>query len=269
MTPIIEAKDLSFRYPGRNTFALEGISLLIRRGERVAILGPNGAGKTTLLLLLAGLREPSSGQILINGRKLDKKSAPELRSEIGIVFQDPDDQIFMPTVEEDVGFGPVNMGLSAEEVGRRVRDAMLSAGLSGYEKRQPHHLSLGEKKRVALAGIIAMSPSILLLDEPTSGLDPAGKAEMMELLEKIGETIVLVTHDVDLALEFSDRTVLLNRKVLFDGDAERLFDDDGLLSSNGLVRPRISRIADILKRKGLLRKEEKPKSIEELERLLR
>ncbi|MEM3039018.1 MAG: ABC transporter ATP-binding protein [Thermoplasmata archaeon] len=234
----------------------------------MSILGPNGAGKSTLLLLLAGLREPTAGQVLIDGKVMDRKSANELRRRIGVVFQDPDDQIFMPTVEEDIAFGPVNLGLEASEVERRVRDAILSTGLSGYEKRQPHHLSLGEKKRVALAGIIAMSPGMLLLDEPTSGLDPAGKAEMMGLLEKIGETIVLVTHDVDLALEFSDRTVLLNRKVLFDGATVELFEDDSLLSSNGLARPKVSRIASILRKKGLLRDDQRPKSMSELERFL-
>ena len=232
------------------------------------MLGPNGAGKTTLLLLLAGLREPTGGKVFVDGFEMDRKSAPKLRSKVGIVFQDPDDQIFMPTVEEDVAFGPINLGIGSIEITDRVKNAILATGLAGYEKRQPHHLSLGEKKRVALAGIVAMSPSILLLDEPTSGLDPAGKAEMMKLLEMIGETIVLVTHDVDLALEFSDRTILLNRKVMFDGATVELFEDENLLESNNLVRPKVSRIASILRKKGLLKEGDDPRSIADLERLL-
>lgn len=267
MTTLIEARDLGFRYPG-DISALEGVSFSIEKGERISVLGPNGAGKSTLLLLLAGLREPTSGQVLVDGKALGRKSANELRRRIGVVFQDPDDQIFMPTVEEDVAFGPTNLGLEAIDVLKRTKEAILATGLSGYEKRQPHHLSLGEKKRVALAGIVAMSPSILLLDEPTSGLDPAGKVEMMRLLEKISETIVLVTHDVDLALEFSERTILLNRKVLFDGATTELFENDPLLSSNGLARPKVSRIASILWKKGLLRDEQRPRSMAELEGFL-
>lgn len=267
MTPLIEVRDLEFRYPG-NVSALENVSFSVDKGERISILGANGAGKSTLLLLLAGLREPSSGRVLINGTVMDRKNENELRAKIGIVFQDPDDQIFMPTVEEDIAFGPINLGLRELDVQKRTKEAILATGLSGYEKRQPHHLSLGEKKRVALAGIIAMSPSILLLDEPTSGLDPAGKMEMMSLLGRISETIVLVTHDIDLALEFSDRTILLNKSVLFDGPTLELFENEPLLLSNGLARPKISRIATVLRNRGLLKEGDRPRSMAELEKLL-
>jgi len=218
---------------------------------------------------MAALKEPSAGNVLIDGEKISPKSGSAVRHKIGILFQDPDDQIFMPTVEEDIAFGPTNLNLDSNEIDRRIKEAIIATGLQGYEKRAPHHLSIGEKKRVAIAGVLSMRPKTMLLDEPTSGLDPKGKEDIMKILDGVGETMVLVTHDVDLALDFSDRTILLKRRVIFDGSPLKLFENESLIESAGLVQPKVTKIVTILKEKGLLDSGDRPKSIDELRLLLR
>lgn len=268
MTEAIAVRQLSFTYPD-GILALENVNLTIKTGERASIIGPNGAGKSTLLLLLGGLRAPTSGEIRILGKKIDKKSASKLHSQIGIIFQDPDDQLFMPTVEEDVAFGPTNLGLTDSEINRRVNEALKATGLEGFEERAPHHLSVGEKRRVAIAGVLAMSPDVMLLDEPTSGLDPKGKEEIMQLINALPGTILLVSHDMDLALDFSERIVLLRRTILFDGAARELFGNEELLSSAGLIRPKLLCISQLLREEGIIGAEDMPSSLMKLGEILR
>lgn len=233
--------EVTYAYPD-GIRAIEKIDLRVRTGERVALVGPNGAGKSTLLKIMAALLFPTDGSVEIMGEELTKKNAERLRRHIGFLFQDPDDQIFMPTVWDDVAFGPINMQLDADEVGARVRDAMRMAGIEGYEQRVPHHLSFGEKKRVAIAGVLAMRSPILLLDEPTANLDPQGRMELMNLLAEIDGTIVLATHDLSVAFELADRAVVLKREKIFDGDFRKIVDDSETLRKANLELPSLCQL---------------------------
>jgi cobalt/nickel transport system ATP-binding protein len=206
----------------------------------VALVGPNGAGKSTLLNLMAGLLPPSRGVVEVMGAPLTKKQVGPARRHVGLLFQDPDDQLFMPTVQEDVAFGPMNLGLGEEEVRARVDGALRSTSMEGYRERAPHRLSIGEKKRVALAGLLAMSPDILLLDEPTANLDPQGRRELINVLKGRGETLVLATHDLAIAFELATRVIVLNRKVIFDGDFARLLNAPEVLKQARLELPSFS-----------------------------
>ena len=210
---IIETKNLIYLYPD-GTKALNNIDFEVKKGDMVSLLGNNGAGKSTLFLHFNGIFEPSSGNITVDGKRLkyDKKSLLELRQKVGIVFQNPDDQLFAPTVEEDVAFGPLNLGLNQEETKNRVTAALKKVGMEGYEKKPPHHLSGGQKKRVAIAGILAMNPETMVLDEPTSGLDPKGASNILKLLYELnneGMTIIISTHDVDLVPLYSSKVYII------------------------------------------------------------
>lgn len=238
---IIEIKDVQFRYEDR-TLALDGIDLNIKKGERVAILGPNGAGKSTLLKLMGGLLFPGKGDIRLFGESLKKNNAYKIRKRLGILFQDPDDQIFMPKVWDDVAFGPINLGYEEREVQKRVNDALIKSGLQGFDERVPHHLSYGEKKRVAIAGILAMKPEILLLDEPTANLDPKGRAELMDIIKRSCETLVIATHDVNTAVHIANRAVVLNKKIATNGSMRKLFSNEKLLRENNLEAPEITKL---------------------------
>ena len=215
-----------------------------------AILGPNGAGKSTLLKIMAGLLEPTAGTVEIAGTKLTKKNASDLRKSIGILFQDPDDQLFMPRVWDDVAFGPMNQGMAGPELEKRVNDALKIAGIEGLADRVPHHLSYGEKKRVAIAGILAMKPKILLLDEPTANLDPRGRKELMGLLGKLGCTIIIATHDMEAAAAMADSIIILDRKVLARGSEREILCNEELLKKAGLEMPAVARVFSELKKKG-------------------
>jgi cobalt/nickel transport system ATP-binding protein len=206
----------------------------------VALVGPNGAGKSTLLNLMAGLFAPSQGTVAVMGTPLTRKLVGPARRHVGLLFQDPDDQLFMPTVQEDVAFGPMNMGMDENEVRKRVEEALRSTSMEGYRERAPHRLSIGEKKRVALAGLLAMSPEILLLDEPTANLDPQGRRELINVLKGREETLVLATHDLAIALELASRVIVLDKKVLFDGDPARLLKDPEVLRQARLELPSFS-----------------------------
>ncbi|HMO95285.1 MAG TPA: ABC transporter ATP-binding protein [Tepidiformaceae bacterium] len=177
----VEIRDLRFVYPD-GFEALKGVNLSIAKGEKVALIGPNGAGKSTLMLHLNGINSPTEGTVSIGGMSVTRDNIGRIRAEVGLVFQDPDDQLFSPTVYEDVAFGPIHMGLTKEEVDRRVSAALQAVGLPGFEQRQPFHLSIGQRKRAALATVLSMSPSVLVLDEPSAGLDPRGRRELIELL---------------------------------------------------------------------------------------
>lgn len=225
MGNIVEIKDLHYMY-NEGTKALAGISLSIRKNTRVALLGPNGAGKSTLLLHLNAINLPQQGTVTIDGIGASPKTEKLIRTKVGLVFQDPDDQVFSTTVREDVEFGPHNMGLSHEEINLRVNSALEAVKMMDYADKAPFHLSYGQKKRVAIAGILAMSPEIIVLDEPMAYLDPAGKRSLMEILNYLhdnGKTIIIATHDVDLAAEWADHVVIVtDGRILEQGDTTLL-----------------------------------------------
>jgi cobalt/nickel transport system ATP-binding protein len=228
---------LTFTYPD-GTKAVNGVDLEIETGERVAVLGPNGAGKTSLLLLLIGVLEAQAGSIEIGGLRLESVSLGEIRRRLGLVFQDPDDQLFMPTVEEDVAFGPANLGLRGPELRTRVNEALEAVGEVGLAERAPHHLSGGERRRVSIATVLAMNPEILVLDEPTSNLDPAGRRELVALLGSLRASQVVVTHDLPFALELCPRAVILDGgRVVADGPTPVLMADRELMIRHRLELP--------------------------------
>ncbi|MDD1770767.1 MAG: energy-coupling factor ABC transporter ATP-binding protein [Methanomassiliicoccales archaeon] len=224
--------------------ALKDVSFEIRAGERVALVGPNGAGKSTLLHILAALSLPSSGDCEIGGTRLDKRTAPAARRHVGLLFQDPDDQIFMPTVREDIAFGPSNYGLGEEETRHRVDEAMRATSVQDHADRVPHHLSIGEKKRVAIAGLLAMSPEILLLDEPTANLDPQGRRELMNVLRASEATMIIATHDLGVAFELADRVIVLKGGVLFDGDLRPLMRRRDIIAEARLELPSFAKLME-------------------------
>nr|WP_296808689.1 ATP-binding cassette domain-containing protein [uncultured Methanobrevibacter sp.] len=219
---MLEVQNIKYSY-NNDYQALKGVSLKIEKGDMVALLGKNGAGKSTLFLHLNGIYQPDEGKVFIDGEELkyDKKSLLKFRQKVGIVFQNPDDQIFAPTVEEDVAFGPLNLGLSMEEVQNRVEDALERVGMTGYEKTAPHHLSGGQKKRVAIAGILAMKPEIMVLDEPTAGLDPNGVTNLVKLLKELnaeGITILISTHEVNLVPDYANKAfVMVDGNLIAEG----------------------------------------------------
>lgn len=241
MTPSLEIKNLAFEYPDGNQ-ALFGIDLVIQKGERVALLGPNGAGKTTLVLHLNGIHETQHGEVFIAGIKVDgenKETLKQIRSKVGIVFQDPDDQLFMPTVEEDVAFGPYNMGLREKELAAVVDESLNAVGMLEFKDRPPHHLSFGQRRRVAVATVLAMKPEILILDEPSSNLDPASRRELAEILEKLNITVFMVTHDLPYAYELCERSVILSKgKIVADDSTKNILGNEQLLKSNRLELPK-------------------------------
>lgn len=222
MTCIITVEGLHYVYPD-GTRALNGIDFGVLEGESVALVGKNGAGKSTLLLHLNGIFSPTKGMVLFQGKELNEKNVHNVRAQIGLVFQDPDDQLFMPTVEEDVAFGPLNMGLSPEEVRERTQKALSLVGLSGFDERSPHHLSFGEKKKAAIATILSMNPKVILLDEPTLGLDPWARKDFIKLLEELlsEHTVVVATHDLKLA-ELCDKFYLMESGTLRELPEKRI-----------------------------------------------
>lgn len=208
--PTIAVEGLGFSYPDGTT-ALHSVDLHIHPGERVALLGPNGAGKTTLILHLNGIHMPQAGSVAVSGLELGQNNVMEIRRRVGIVFQDPDDQLFMPTVRADVEFGPRNLGLEGGELGERVDAALEAMEVADLAERPPNHLSFGQKRRVAISGVLAMEPAILVLDEPTSNLDPASRRELATALRALDTTLLVVTHDLPFALEMCPRTVVMDK----------------------------------------------------------
>ncbi len=234
---IVEVTKLRHVYSD-GTEALRGVSFRITHGESVAIIGANGAGKSTLLLHLNGHLVPTEGTIRIGDFPLTHATLPEIRRTVGMVFQNPDDQLFMPTVYDDVAFGPFNLGLPREEVERRVRDALEQVGADSVITKAPYHLSGGEKKRVAIATVLSMSPDILVMDEPTSGLDPCARRQLMQLLREFHHTKIFTSHDLDMVLDVCERTIVLHEgAVMADGPTREIFADDRLLAECRLERP--------------------------------
>ena len=228
-TPSLEISGLAFAYPDGNQ-ALFGVNLTVKKGERVALLGPNGAGKTTLVMHLNGIHAAQRGEVAIAGSKIDatnKDSLKKIRSQVGIVFQDPDDQLFMPTVREDIAFGPYNMGYRGSELDAIVNEALEQVGMFDFADRAPHHLSFGQRRRVAVAGVLAMKPEILVLDEPSSNLDPASRRELATILKSLDITIFMVTHDLPYALELCERAVVLSGGLIAEDSSTRALLADG------------------------------------------
>ena len=253
MSCAIEVKDLTYAYPD-GTPALQGVSFGAEQGEVTGILGSNGAGKSTLFLNLNGVLTPQGGQVLLDGEPVSyaRRNLPELRRRVGLVFQDPDDQLFSADVYRDISFGAVNLGLPETEVRRRVEDAMTRTGVSALRDKPTHALSYGQKKRVAIAGVLVMEPSVMILDEPTAGLDPQGVSDIMTLLRDIrkslGVTIILATHDLDIRPLYCDRVYLLSGgRMVTHGTPEEVFRRPELLRENHLRLPRIAHLMEILR----------------------
>lgn len=240
--PILRLENVSYAYPD-GPIAVENLSVCVEKGERVAVLGRNGAGKSTFFLLCNGVLEPKTGSIFCAGKAVTRKKQDllELRRRVGIVFQEAENQILAVTVEGEVSFGPLNLGLSLPEVERRTADALSAMGLEGYAQRSPQYLSGGEKKRVTIADILAMEPDVILLDEPTASLDPENVARLEEILDRLtqaGIALLVSTHDVDFATRFARRGLVFTRgRLAADASLERIFADSALLEQAGLRRP--------------------------------
>ncbi|MEI8334714.1 MAG: ATP-binding cassette domain-containing protein [Chloroflexota bacterium] len=233
----IEVEHLHYAYPD-GFEALKGIDLAVAHGEKVALVGPNGAGKSTLMLHLNGINTPAHGTVRVAGMTVDRSTVRRVRAEVGIVFQDPDDQLFSPTVFDDVAFGPLHMGIPEAEIHARVDRALAAVGMAGFERRLPHHLSLGQRKRVAIATVLSMDPSVLVLDEPSAGLDPRGRRGLIRLLLELPQTMLVSTHDMRLVAEVFPRVVVMDDgRVVADGPTDAILADDALLEAHGLERP--------------------------------
>lgn len=234
---IVEIKDLLFAYPD-GTSALSGVSFRITHGESVAIVGANGAGKSTLLLHLNGYLTPTKGSIRIGDFPLTKSTLRDVRRTVGMVFQDPDDQLFMPTVYDDVAFGPLNFGLSPEAVEDRVVQALSTVGALHLKDRPPYKLSGGEKRSVSIATVLSMAPDILVMDEPTSNLDPKARRQLIELLQTFEHTKIIATHDLDMVLDLCERTIVMHEgRITADGPTDELFENQALLDRSHLEKP--------------------------------
>ncbi|HEX2954801.1 MAG TPA: ABC transporter ATP-binding protein [Bacillota bacterium] len=233
---IVEVKDLSYAYPDGH-MALQGLSFRITHGESVGIVGANGAGKSTLLLHLIGVLFPQQGAVRVGDYPVTPKTLPKIRQSAGMVFQDPDDQLFMPTVFEDVAFGPLNQGLPDDEVERRVNDALETVGASHLKNRPPYKLSGGEKRSVAIASVLSMAPNILIMDEPSSALDPLARRRLIQLLATFTHTKIIATHDLDMVMDLCKRTIVLgNGKVVADGPTDEIFNDESIITAGHLEK---------------------------------
>jgi cobalt/nickel transport system ATP-binding protein len=234
---IVEVKDLTHIYPDGTT-AIENISLRITHGESVAIVGANGAGKSTLLHHFNGYLESTSGTVRIGDYPLTKETLREVRRTVGMIFQDPDDQLFMPTIFDDVAFGPYNLGIPRDEIDRRVMDALSRVGIEHLKDKPPYRLSAGEKRRATIATVLSMTPDILVMDEPTTGLDPLGRRQIIAILKEFTHTKIIATHDLDLVMDLCDRTIVLhNGRIRADGPTLEIFRDDELLRECHMEKP--------------------------------
>jgi cobalt/nickel transport system ATP-binding protein len=252
---LIETRDLCYSYP-HSVRALEGINFIAPRNARIAVIGSNGAGKSTLFKHFNGIFRPTSGEVLIRGEPITKQNIREVRKFVGIVFQNADDQIFSPTVEQDVAFGPTNLGLDEETIHHRVHEALKIVGIEDLAERVPHHLSGGEKKRVAIAGVIAMEPEVLVLDEPTAGLDPQGVHDLVGFINSLsktyGMTVVFSTHDVSLVAEVADYIYVMNKgRFAAEGSVEEIFMQPDMLRSMRLDVPVLPKLLRSLQKNDI------------------
>jgi cobalt/nickel transport system ATP-binding protein len=230
----VDLDHVHYAYPDGYE-ALRGVSLRLARGEKAALVGPNGAGKSTLLLTLNGIHLAGHGSVSIGGSPVDRRTVKRIRAEVGLVFQDPDDQLFSPTVFEDVAFGPLHMGVPEAEIHGRVERALAAVGMTGFERRLPHRMSLGQRKRVALATVLSMDPSVLVFDEPSAGLDPRGRRELIALLRRLPQTLLVSTHDMRLVAEVFPRVVVMDDGLIVrDGPTAEILSDAPFLEGHGL-----------------------------------
>ena len=255
---LFKLENLSHQYSD-GTLALDNVSLSFEKGERIALLGTNGSGKTTLLHHLNGILKPTSGKVFFEDKALayDSKSLLDLRRRVGFIFQDPNDQLFAPTVKQDVAFGPLNLGQPTDQVKKAVDEALETVGMAEFAEKPPHFLSLGQKKRVALAGVLAMQPEVLIMDEPTSNLDPRATSEILHLLLRLNNerkmTLILATHDVDMVPLFANKLYILSRgKLVSEGSPAELFSDAELIRGVNLRSPRITHLFEVLKKENNL-----------------
>lgn len=255
----LEADDVWFTYPD-GTQALRGVSFKVFEGETVVLLGPSGAGKSTVLLHFAGILTPSSGSVYVYGEKVSRRNIREVRRRIGFVFQNPESQLFCPTVWDDVAFGPISMGLPADEVKRRVEEALEAVGLLECASKHPHHLSFGEKRRAALATVLSMNPDIYLFDEPTANLDPRNASFVVEKIAELsseGKTVLVATHDVDMLPQVASRVIVMcNGRVASEGEPERVLSNFELVAEAGLRPPPITSFLHSLHEEGILNVDE-------------
>lgn len=252
---LLETRDLTYVYPG-NVTGLDHVNFIAGRNARIAVIGANGAGKSTLFKHFNGILRPTSGSVLVHGEPVTQKNIREVRKFVGLVFQNADDQIFSPTVEQDVAFGPMNLGLDAETVSHRVEEALAMVGIEHLKERVPHHLSGGEKKRVAIAGVIAMEPQVIVLDEPTAGLDPRGVKDLISVINALareyGITVIFSTHDVSLIPEVADYLYVMHRgTIVAEGGVSDVFADPELLGSVRLDVPVIPKLIRMLHEEGV------------------
>lgn len=252
---IIETRNLTHVYRGKIK-ALDGVDFKAKPGERIAIIGANGAGKSTLFKHFNGILRPTEGEVLIRGEPVNNKNILDVRKTVGLIFQDPDDQIFAPTVKQDVAFGPMNLGLSSEEIEKRVHEALETVRLSGVEERAPHHLSTGEKKKAAIAGILAMQPEVLVLDEPTAGLDPGGALRLIKLInemnKRLGITIITATHEVDIVPLLADRVCIMSAgRIIGEGSMLEIFSSPELIKKTHLRLPIVAQLMEMLQEAGI------------------
>ena len=237
MTNVLSVHDLHFSYHDHH-MALRGVSFTLCQGDKVALVGPNGAGKSTLMLHLNGILIGGSGEVTVGDKRIARDNLPAIRAMVGLVFQNPDDQLFSPTVFEDVAFGPLHMGLPRAEVNARVESALNDVRMSGYRDRLSHHLSVGEKKRIAIATVLSMNPQILVLDEPSAGLDPRARRTLINLLRELPITMLVSTHDMKLVEELFPRTIVMDEGVIVaDGKTKDILADAKLLEAHGLEKP--------------------------------
>ena len=272
---ILEARDLHYKYPD-GTHALKGINLLVKRGQTTAVLGGNGAGKSTLFLSFNGILKPSGGKILFDGQQLDysHKGLLALRSRVGIVFQDPDSQLFSASVVQDVSFGVMNMKLPEQQVREKVAAAMTRTGITHLKDKPTHCLSFGQKKRVAIAGVLAMEPDVLILDEPTAGLDPLGVSEIMKLLKQtqqtLGITVIIATHDIDMVPLYCDHSYVMHEgEMIMAGTPKEIFARKDILRKVNLRLPRIGHLMEILEDKDDFHFNEQATTIKEARKVLK
>jgi cobalt/nickel transport system ATP-binding protein len=236
MTSVLQVHDLHFSYHD-GLAALRGVSFEMCEGEKIALVGPNGAGKSTLMLHLNGILS-GHGEVMVGGNRLTRDNLPVIRSLVGLVFQNPDDQLFSPTVFEDVAFGPLHMGLPMDEIESRVKSALEAVRMSGFRDRLSHHLSVGEKKRIAIATVLSMDPQILILDEPSAGLDPRGRRTLINLLHELPITMLVSTHDMKLVQELFPRTIVMDEgQIVADSQTKDILQNEELLTAHGLEKP--------------------------------
>jgi cobalt/nickel transport system ATP-binding protein len=269
---LINVSEVSYTYSDGHS-ALNNINLTINKGERVAILGPNGAGKSTLFQLFNGLLQPTSGNVTVEALEVCKKNLREIRRKVGMVFQDSDDQLFNSTIRQEIAYGLLNMGLSGEKLEESIAWALDVVGMTGYDSRSPHNLSGGQKKRVALASVLAMKPKVMVLDEPTTALDPRGVSKLIKLLDFInrdlGITLIFATHDVDIVPLLADRVYLLSEgEIILGGTTEEVFSNKETIREIDLRLPRVAHLSELLVRDGILKTEKLPLTIGQTKRLL-